>query len=164
MQTVGDELSKKILTFEDVFKASLMDYEKQYSTRDRSSANYAHVYNRCIDKEFAKLDITKIDSDTLSVYCLKVIGSGESRMNIMYFRRNFLCLLNLIFKYAFRKRIMDENPVEYLDKRYYPHYVSKTSRILLLNAIVSMNMILFSEKLSGEVKCHSSTAITFIFI
>lgn len=124
----GGELDKKISTFEDVFKASLMDYEKKYPTRDRSSANYAYVYNRCIDKDFAKLDITKIDSDTLSVYCLKVIGSGESKMNIMYFRRNFLCLLNLIFKYAFRKRIIDENPVEYLDKRYLSSLCKQTLR------------------------------------
>lgn len=39
-------------------------------------------------------------------------------MKILYFRRSFICLLNLIFKYAFRKKIIQENPVDYLDKRY----------------------------------------------
>ena len=106
------------MSFEKAFRASLEDYEKKYPSRDRSSANYEYVYNRCITPEFADLDITQIDSDILSIYCLKVIGTGDDRMNIFYFRRNFICLLNLVFKYAFRKRIIQENPVDFLDKRY----------------------------------------------
>lgn len=114
----GGELKSKIVTFGDVYRASIDDYVMKYPTRDRSAANYEYVYNRCIDADFANLDITQIDSDTLSIYCLKVIGTGDDRMKVMYFRRNFICLLNLVFKYAFRKRIINENPVDYIDKRY----------------------------------------------
>lgn len=114
----GGELKDKINTFEDVFHASLEDYKIKYPSRDRSACNYEYVYNRCIDSEFAKMNLSEINSDILSVYCLKVIGTGENRMKIMYFRRNFICLLNLVFKFAFRKHMISENPVDYLDKRY----------------------------------------------
>ncbi len=114
----GGELKGKTTTFEDVFKASLEEYEMKYPSRDRSSSNYESVYKRCIDSDFASMDISQIDSDILTAYCLKVIGTGNDKMKILYFRRSFLCLLNTVFNYAFRKRLIVENPVNYLDKRY----------------------------------------------
>lgn len=114
----GGGYELKDTTFIQVFQLALAEYERKYPTRDRSQCNYQYVFNRCIDTEFANTRIVDITDDVLHAYCIKMIGKGDKRLNIHYFRRNTICMFNLVFNYAFRKRLIEQNPMAYLDKRY----------------------------------------------
>lgn len=105
-------------TFGQVFKMALDEYDRKYPTRDRSSCNYQYVYNRCISEEFANRRIKTITDEELHTYCIQIIGKNEKRMNVHYFRRNTICMFNLVFGYAFRKKMIETNPMTFLDKRY----------------------------------------------
>lgn len=118
---------------------AINDYSAKYPTRDKTVQNYRYVYNRCFDEGFTNLNILEIDENKILQQCFKVIGvcneEGQrsvsclnERMNLNYFKKNFRGLLNLVFNYAYRQKIITTNPLGFVDFIYLYSLCKQTHR------------------------------------
>lgn len=126
----GDKYTVQKLRFEDVFNLAIADYEERYPTSDRTISSHKSTYKRCcLGTHFSQLNVEEIKEKDLLTFCFQVIGlkdsagntvigNHEDRMNISYFKKSFMALLNLIFNYAIRNHMITENPMNFLDKKY----------------------------------------------
>ena len=109
-------LSISSFTVNDIFEKAL---ELKRETKNVNPDTLRHnrsTYNRFIDNDFRKLDVREITEEVLQKYTLNLVRNNRIKDKAFL---NYKGILNLIFNYAVKKKVIPDSPVRFLENQEY---------------------------------------------
>lgn len=138
VETVADTFQKTFQKFRDFKSINVSD-----NTIYKYDADYRRFFS---GTDFEKKDIRKIDEEELTRF---IVGRIKALQLNKRAYEAFWSYLYMVFKYAKKKRIVEENPMDYMERRDYArHCVQK--RIDPRKRIISADEMV---KLREQIEC-----------
>ncbi|MCR5323535.1 MAG: tyrosine-type recombinase/integrase [Lachnospiraceae bacterium] len=110
------EKDKRDHSLKAVFKAALKEKEETENPNQLSVIRWRDSFKRFISDEMAKKDIREITDIDLKKYIQDWVNKEHPKQKAFY---GFKGILNLIFGYAVKHKIITENPVTLIKNRQY---------------------------------------------
>ena len=107
---------KEDCSLKTIFKAALKEKEVSENPSQLSVIRYRDEFDRFFSKEMARKDIREITEIDLKMYTQEWVNREHPKKSVFFAYKG---ILNQIFTYAFKHRIISENPVEQIKNQQY---------------------------------------------